>query len=671
MPQIILLAEGAKILTDTIIQNLRHQDYKRVNEIADDYQIYLTGENAGKKLIQFVPREPLDLFEQRVRLTQITTPDIAGGCVKPMYKVGRTPATIGITWEKTESIEKNRKELFDAAKMFYGEQTVNEYLTYRMVELDSTDPNSFIVVEFNTIAGGIVDPANPDTKANPYPFEVNSKEAINYMYKNNILQFLVVKNDIVIKDYKGADKVGEKYIIYLSDNSIVAKQIDKSMVDNFKATNEYISLADGFDYEELIPGIKYFYTAGEKKSSQRNFIIEVFEHKMGFIPAMRVGTIRDLITRGRTCVPLIHQAQPYFEKSIKTISEFDITNCLHTFPQKIAYVDKCPGYTEYKNESTSTTGCLRGVTPMGHKCQECHGSGIKVHKTTADLIGIPMPKDPKDMVSLENVMVYKHPPTEILEFQKKLALYEFGALARRAVYNSETFTSEQIQAGATATGENIDLDKIYDTLKPFADHYSAMWRFIMKSIAALRDIDSGMQVIHQFPNDFKMKSVSTLLADLKLANENGAPSYIKKALTKDISKKLYIDQPDEIIRIETKDKYFPFPGKSEAEINYILANDLTSEENEMLYVHFDQIFNNLEFAASQLNQNFYQYDETKQRLLIAAEVAKIILALEEVDNAAVAIAFNGAATRVETAQAATNQNTNEGADDNSEDNASA
>lgn len=646
MPKYISLPEGLIIFTDTINNNLTHQDYARVIQIMKDYTAYLTGDGIASKLIQFTPREPADLFAQRIRLTQVTTPDIVGGCMKPMYKVGRTPAQIHFEWKDKTKNEEYKKALIQAAKNFYGETSVDEYLTYRMPELDTTDPNSFIVVEFTTEKGGFVDPKDPKTKAQPYPFEVNSCEAINYIYKNNTLQWLICKNEISLYDKNGKEVEGQKFIMYTDQNSIVGTQIHKDNVDAFVNQYNPVILTEITADTEFKPGVVYLYnTTSEKTKSQRRiFSIQVFEHKIGFVPARRVGIIRDLLTRGRTCVPLIHAAQAYLEKSIKTVSEFDITNCLHTFPQKIAYVDKCPGYTEEKDGTQHTTPCLRGVGPMGHKCKECQGSGIKIHKTAADLIGVPMPKDPKDMANLENMLVYKYPPTEILEFQKKLALYEWRYFAQKAVWNSEVFTEEDF---ATATKAKIDLDSVYDTLQPFAGNYSGMWKHIMKCIAILRDIGKDMEVVHDYPKDFKMKPYSELLNDYKIANENGAPSYIKKALTHDISMKLYVDQPEELVKINTKEKYFPFNGKTETEINYIIANDLTSQYAKILYANFDNIFSDIEYDISKTNTednrvDFYHMTEEEQRKLIEAKVSEYMAELEETDISKTAVAFQGA-----------------------------
>lgn len=651
MPELKLtsLLDGTKCFIKTINNNLTHCDYDRVTELADDYLIYLTGTGVAKKLKRFTPRETQEMFNQRVRLTQSTTPDVVGSCMKPMFKVGRAPAMEMISWGDSQASEKNKKALADVANSFYGNQSVNNYLTYRMVELDTTDPNSFIVVEFtSTGENGVVNPREESTLGKPYPFEVNAHEAINFCYENNILQWLIVKMPIMIVDKDGKQCEGAKYTVYLAEYDVVATQIHKTAVDKFKQDNANFVLIEGptstmFD-TELHEGTVYLFVTKEKgNKTERYFSLQVHNHKIPFVPAQRVGTIRDLTTRGRTRVPLIHQAKPYLEKLIKTISEFDLTNCLHVFPQKIQYSDRCAGYLEEQEGTDEATliSCLNGMTMEGKMCKQCHGTGYKVHKSAADLIQVAMPKDIKDMVSLENFLVYKYPPIDLLDFQRKLALYEFRYLAQRSVYNSEVFSSEDIM---TATEKKIDLDSVYDTLKPYADNYSEMYVFIMECIASIRDMYEGFEVIHAFPNDFKMKPYSELLSDYQIANANGAPSYIKKALTRDISRKLYIDQPDEILRIETKEKYFPFPGKSDAQISFIMSNDGTSERIKIFFNHFDMIFSDLEYEASLEGADFYKMEEKLQREKIKAKTDEYVKMVQDDISASAASAFNPATT---------------------------
>lgn len=622
-----------KIFFPTIQFNKTHLDYERVGTIAADYTAYTTGVGIEEKLLMFNLRETPDMFAQRCRLTKSVTPDIANSIMNPMFKIGRTPAAIAYIWGQADKEDATKKKtVVDTALKFNGTESVDSYLRYRLAELDATDPNSFIVVEFE----GAADANTPNKNTiSPYPCEVNSIEAVDYLFDNNILQYLTIQLPIQMLDKDGNALPAKKYTQYIANNSIVATQMHYTVIaDYLKQNPDTITYEPGMALQETVNNKTYIYLFSfgktdsttevnnkEEGSEKIYYLVQVFKHGIPFVPAKRVGIRRDLTTRGRTCVPVMHPAQCYFEKSIKQCSEFDLTNALHTFPQKVQYSDPCPGFADHES---NTIPCNNGISPLGGSCNACHGTGWKVHASAQDLIQIRLPKDPKDMINLENIMVYKSPPIELLKFQQEYG-NELREKAIQAVYNSDIFTNKAIHT--TATEKIIDLDSVYDTLQSFAKNYSNSWRLIMQSIAYLKDIGADFNPVHQFPVDFKMKSFSALLDDLDSATKNNAPSHIKKAITQDITRRMYLDYPEEIVKIETKDAFFPFPGKTSTEITFVISSDLTPTRNKILYSNFDQIFAELESE----NNGFYAMARAAQKPLIDAKVAALILELEQED----------------------------------------
>lgn len=620
-----ILNQGIPVLLNTIDKKIRHRDYKDVCELAKDYETYGIASQDGitAKLKRFHGGETEELFAQRVVLTSVNVTDIWNSCVKPLNKVSKTPATIDLTWEGSEATENvtKRKVIQDVADNFWGTQSVNKYLANRMGQTDSLDPNSFLIVEF---AEQIDSRDSKTLKAKPYPFEVNSEEAINYVYKNNELQWLIIlKEDKMLNDKKQLIE-SEKYYMYLDNDSISATQIHKKTYEDLiNANPNAVFINNVPDLNILIPGVDYYFgTSEENANNKRYFIVKVFNHNMKRVPAKRFGTITNPESRHRTCIPVIHPAKNYFEDSIQTMSEFSITKRLHTFPQKWQYLPKCDVcYKGYKND---------GIT----KCESCKGTGTITHSSAQDIIGIRMPDDLKDIVSLENMSAYKGPDIELVKFQKEFGFEDLRRYAQSAVYNNEVGRRRV----KTATESEIDFDAVHDTLKPFADNWSDMYEFIYLCIAELLDLGKGFNIVHIFPDDFQMETLTEILEDLKKANENGAPSHVKKALTKKLTNKTYIDQPNEILKIETKDKFYPYAGKSEAEVQFILANGKTTKYAETLYAHFDLIFSDLEFAASLKNIDFYQLEEKIQRDLVKAKVQEYVKEIN--DQAAAAAAAN-------------------------------
>jgi hypothetical protein len=74
----------------------QHEHYQRTVDLAVLYSQIISGKDIDKLLKQFVRREDDTMFEQRVNLTQQTTPSIANGIIKTFNKVYRTkPAVEG------------------------------------------------------------------------------------------------------------------------------------------------------------------------------------------------------------------------------------------------------------------------------------------------------------------------------------------------------------------------------------------------------------------------------------------------------------------------------------------------------------------------------------------------------------------------------------------------
>ena len=609
MPKI---SEGLPILQNTIDKTLRHQDYPEVVKIAEEFTMYATGIGIETKLKRFNGGETEELWNQRKILTICNVADIFNSCVKPFNKASRTPASVTMSWEGKDSKynSENKKVILKAAKNFWGKQSVKTYLTRRVANIDSQDPNSFLVVEFKET----VDPKKPETKnkkPKAYPFEVNSSEAINFIYQNNELQWLIVLNDIVMIGPEGENVIGEKYYMYLDNHNITATQIHTQTIKTYIKNVSPTILTDVQDFDSMVPNVNYLYSTSEEgEENKRYYQINVYQTMFGFVPAIRFGTETDPSTRNRTCIPLVNPAKSYFEDSIQTMSEFSITKRLHAFPQKYQYLPKC-----------DAEGCFAGQTRDLKTCKKCNGSGTIAHSSSQDIIGIKMPDELKDIVNLEFMSAYKGPPIDLLKFQKEFGFEDIRRYSQSAIFSND-IGRKRVRS---ATESEIDAEAVNDTVKPFGDNLSDLYEFIYKCIAVLNDLDEGFEYTHTYPDDFQLQTITEILDDLKKANDNGAPSHIKKSLTRKLMHKLYIDQPREIQKQDIKDKYYPFAGKTETEIQFVLASPgFTTKAIKVLYSHFDLIFSDLEYEFGVKNLDFYELDEQLQRAAIKTKVDELI-----------------------------------------------
>jgi len=176
-----LTEEVAMQVLKSTIKGARHPFYKRVNELADKYLRLMTGEDIEPLLLQFNPREDDEMFKQRKRITKTIVGAVSGKVKGPFEKVARSNnVTKKLILDSDESNNKS-SELDSVLDVYWGDETLDDYMEQRILDLSFNDPNSFIVTESITVG----------TEVKVFPFEVSSFEAVNYHYTNNSLDYPV------------------------------------------------------------------------------------------------------------------------------------------------------------------------------------------------------------------------------------------------------------------------------------------------------------------------------------------------------------------------------------------------------------------------------------------------------------------------------------------------
>lgn len=557
-------------LAESLIQSgTTHQDYKRTVDHARDYLAFISGEGLDAMLKQFVPRESEIMFNQRVALTQAITPAVCSSLIKPFYKVGRNDKVKQII--EVKNLPKKEEDIKKMMLEFYGDSRkqkgLNYWLKTRFVELTFSDPNAWVVIEWE----------NPglDKTPEPYPVEVSSEEAIWFEFKKGVLQQLLIKKEIqyiaIDKRYKNAVyKKGIRYTLYDVDRTVVYTQVDR----DFLKQNDLLSEMELNGTIVEIKGITYSLTE--------------YLPNLKYVPAFRVGYSRDIATKGRTFVSPLKPAEPYLRKTIKTVSEYDLSMTLHAFPQKIQYVEPCPGESRERR-------CWNGKVEGGGDCSACKGTGMKTHTTAQDAILLPMPEQgQQNVINLDNVLVYKAPPVDLLTFQKE-NIESLKKDCHIAVFNSQVFV--QTETAKTATEVEDNMESVYDTLEPFTDQISSVFIEVVNTFANIVNVDPAaddVNIIHRYPADPKLKNTAILLNELKLVNESKAPAFLRDAITNDIASIIYNGDPIGLAKYNTRRRFYPFNGKTNEEINLLLNSSYIAERTKVLAANFDLIFNDIE-----------------------------------------------------------------------------
>lgn len=533
-----------ELLKKVIDEEITHQDYERVTELASLYYKMKTGDGLTDELRQIVTRETDDEFGQRKTISKSVIPSTLNSTVLPFQKVLRkAPLLREILYESGDK----KQELETYINHYWGEMSLEEYLEFAEIEYNYIDPNAFLITEFDPFDA-------TKEKAKPYPFIATSDQAIMFEYKNEILQYLIVKLPIKYIE-KDEEKDGFKYTMYLGADTIQLSETGASS-DAIEINAKY------YNYSEFKP-------KGKK------------------VPARRIGYLRDAETKYRTFVSVFHPVLLIIEKMMKTDSELDLSTAFTAFPQRFAYVDRC-----------SNRDCNGGKLNDGSVCPNCNGSGHEpLHGGVKDVVTLTMPRDPAMMVSLENLLVYKTPPIDILTFNKDY-IAELRKIIHSMMFNAEIFSKTEVTA--TATEKILETDNMNDTLYSFARNHSATWEFIVADIAEFTDLGKGLTLHHKMPTDFKFKNLVELMTELKTAKDAGASTSTIAAIEDDINELLYADRPSDLKKIQVKSLINPFRGYDEGSVRLLISQGKTTEYNAVLWANLESIFNELELEFPDL-----------------------------------------------------------------------
>jgi hypothetical protein len=294
------------------------------------------------------------------------------------------------------------------------------------------------------------------------------------------------------------------------------------------------------------------------------------------------------------------------------------------FPQKYAYGTRCEGDKE--NGQT----CNNGQAPNGGKCKVCNGTSVSqpIHTTAQEIVWVPLPKPGTEALDLTKAMAYFSPPMELVKFMEEYT-DRLTEKAKAAVFPSQAIATSKNRYGEgtsqTATEQDYSWDNVYDAYRPFTGKYSFAWLFIVRLIGVYTD-NPSVQLYHKFPSDYKLKSVQELMAEAKAAQEGNLPQHVTEAIHDDIANIYYADDPDTLTKIAVKNRFYPFSGKSETEIQAILMGSDILPYYKILYIYFAIIFDQID---EELGDTFYMMTPEKQKGEVKKRVDAIITELNQ------------------------------------------
>ena len=553
-----------EIIYDIIRKDTRHENYDYLVKRTKAWLALVSGKGLDEYMQRFNQRETIEMFNQRKELTKEITTAVCKNVRDIEYKVPRSNSIMRVVAVENEK----EKDAFDKIlNEFWGDSTLNDWTDLRWIELNDYDPNAFVVLEWQ--------PFDENEYAHPYPFEVKTSQAIMYEYDNQKLQYLV---SLIEKDEL------EIYTGYFKNFTIQLQQVPKDLADELGLVDdEEITTKDG-SYIRL--------------NGKTFLIVEPDPHNLDCVPAYQPGYVRDAATDGHTFLPPWWAAESVLMNLVKSKSELDLTIALHVFPQKIEYSPRC-----------NHQGCINGNLPDGKQCPTCKGTGFVTHTTAQDIIRVALPKHKEEMMDLQGFIHYVYPPIDLVQFMDEY-VDKLSQRAMQFVFNSEIYSREAV--AETATGKEIDMQAVYDTLYPMAKAMSRDWEFMIETIGKVTGIK--VQASFTFSKDFKLKSLDGYYADLKLMETSS--NFVKSSIEDDIARIKYADDPEALARYFTKRGFHPFPGESPETISLKMAQNYVPKFYKVLYSVYGFIFDEIEME----NPGFYNLNKEKQWAIIKAKV---------------------------------------------------
>lgn len=559
------------------IKGKRHENYDYIVKRTKVWRAIVSGAGLDEFYTQFNQRETKEQFEQRKRITQQITSSVCKNVRDIEFKVPRSNSITRViaTESGNETDLNNFKEILDE---FWGDSSLNDYMDVRWVELNDTDPNSFVVIEWK--------PFEENEYAQPYPFEVKSEEAIYYEYDNNVLEFLVAQCE-------------DSFTIYGQDQTIKFEKItDEETLKRIKLEEdqeaEMTSMEDGSTVTVIRIKDNYYE------------IYEPVPHNLGYVPAYQPGYMRDLATDGHSFLPPWWAAEPILMNIFSTKSQLDLSIHLHTFQQKLQYRPKCNG-----------KGCIGGELAEGGICPVCKGTGWKGITSVQDTIDLPLPRSKDEMIELGQIIHYVDQNVDIVKFLDE-KVDKLSMQAIKIVYFSELY-NQTANVEVTAFKSDIDMQAVNDTLFPMVKAMAKDWVFMVRTIADITDLKIPT-ISFTFLKDFKMKSINGYYSDLSLANTAGASQYIKGNIEDEIARIQFEDDELALAKYKTLKAFNPFPGDTPEAVAMKMTQSYVPEFYKVLYSTFGFIFDELEAE----NPGFYMLNRAKQRELLTKKVTSMV-----------------------------------------------
>lgn len=579
------LKDYLDVLYKVIYEDHHHPHYAHKDRLRKWNMAIATGDDQREMIVRWRQKESNEQKEQRIRVYNSRTPQVWNKTKSYFYEVHRTEDfKEELEYQGEDQSSKEAKTaVVEAQKKFYGNQSVREYLHETQIDRNFLDPNDWLIVEWRNEEDA------DESDIDFFPFEAASQNVLDFRRDYGDLEYLVVRKSVKI--LQGEErKDGWKYTLYGKNWSVDAFKVDESFKyeQNIDSAKTHIGKNGRFKY--------YTYA---------NQLDEVQAYPFGYLNHPKYG---DWIK-----VTPFFVSKTNIDRLVQRTSTLDISIACHGFLQKFIYANPCTYVSESEDE-----GYLK--CEDGHlgsrECPKCHGSGMQVHASDQDVVYLPLPEGDAQVIPLSNLVYYANIDKAMVELQReevKVAIRD----CLSTIFNENVF--EKSEVVTTATENMLNWRSVNNTLSPYADHDAAMYEFIIRIIAKVKNVYDSIVHSFSYPADYHLESLNEMMMIRAAAIESQAPYSVLMNIDVQILRKQVKDDSKKVLNWQAYQKFKPFTDVSESDKIMVMATLAPDHPAIVRYYNFRTI-------TTELNEEypeFYALGYDAQKQLIEAKTTEI------------------------------------------------
>ncbi len=580
---IAALARVKRIVED----GYAHPLYSEVTELAKvSKEIHADdSEDQKDQLRRYRAGEDEQLFSQRLRITNPATVAPLETCYSYLSQVWRTDGVKA----KVSGDNRALTQLDQTFEAFYGRQSLHEYVFKVCERANIFDPNAWIVFERETMA----DATGRVTAFEIYPVVFPGVSALDWGFdRKGNTQYVVVKSMRTVYTGKTPHEVADFYVYaktyYLHVAEVQAGADDPRQLENYQA-------------------------AGIKPHGKDRSYVYASAELPGICPAIRLGAY-PYKEHPEICELFAQSAVAALQDLMRDNNYLAVIKTVHVFPDRAEYVKPC----RHENEQGECCdgGYYGGIHDHAHVCRACGGLGYAAVTSEQSVKRLVWPDNPDDMAELSKTVHYFERPIDIAQMYIS-ETERITNLIVRTVMNQEIF--ERPSGSATATEIQVNYDRIYNKLMPFAEQVANVWEHAY--VIGFAYLGAAGDAEMRYPADMKMMGINELLALLSDARASGAPVEVIDSLNADLIAKQYRTMPDYAKDMQAYQWWKPWRDKSEAQVAAIIGTRADTDFQRRLWENFTEVVAYLQRTLEPGTFAATQYDG--QRIYIERALSEV------------------------------------------------